>query len=156
MSLQSTITLTTDTIEDTPPGGVLFFALPDPVTTADLAAGQTVYLTVYSREFPGLATDLSTPDKAGVIWPADAPYPLPIGEYNCEFRTSAPEELPADAGQSAYVADVVLVAQEVAPDADLPTLVAAYNGAVAAHDEVATQLNSLLHSLQDAGLMAKP
>lgn len=153
---QSSVTLTARTNADTVPGDSLAFPIPPPGDSSMLAAGQTVYLTVYTRDFPDLAVDLSAPDAVSVIWPADAPYPLPPGEYNCEFRTTAPEELPPDAGQAASVADVVLVAQEVAADADLATLTAAYNGAVAAHDELATQFNTLLANLRAAGLMAKP
>jgi len=151
---QPTVLLKAVTTEDTAAGGVLVFPLGGGLTAADLLAGQTVYLTVYSRDFTGLATTISDV-SADVTWPADAPYPLPPGEYNCEFQTTAPQELPEDVGQAAAVAPVVLVAQAVDPATiDLPGLATAYNTAVAAHDELATQLNALLGSLQAANLMA--
>lgn len=153
-STQSAVMLTTDTTAETAPGAILLFQLPEGFTTADLDHDQTVSLTVYARDFTDLATDWTDATAAGVVWPADAPYPLPAGEYNVLFKTPYPSELPDNAMQAPFVADVVLVAQEVAADADLATLTAAYNGAVAAHDELATQFNQLLHSLRASGQMA--
>jgi hypothetical protein len=156
MSLeQPTILLTTDTTEDTAPGAVLVFPLPVGVTSADLLPGQTVYLEVYGRAFDGLAVDLSAPDAVSVTWAADAPYPLPPGEYNVAFQTTAPQGMPDDVGQVAAQAPVVLVAQEVDPATiDLPGLATAYNGMVAAHDELATAHNNLVAAMQAANLMA--
>ena len=150
---QPSVILKANNAADIDPGGVLSFPM-NGLTAADLLAGQTVYLTVYSREFTGLATAISD-TSADVTWPADAPYPLPPGEYNCEFQTSAPKGLPADVSQAAAQSAVVLVAQAVDPATiDLPGLATAYNTCVAAHDELATAFNGLLASLQAANLMA--
>lgn len=152
--MQPTVNLKAVTTEDTAAGGTLVFAYVPPLVQADLAATQTVYIEVYGRVFDGLVVTVGA-DSADVTWPADAPYPLPAGEYTVSFLTSAPAGLPDDAGQAAAVAPVVLVAQAVDPATiDLPGLATAYNTAVAAHDELATQFNALLGSLQASGLMA--
>lgn len=151
---QATVILTSVTTDDTAAGGTLLFPLVAPLTAADLAADQTVYIEVYGRVFDSLAVAIDD-TGATVTWPADAPYPLPAGEYSVEFKTSAPGELPTDAGQAAAVAPVTKVAAEVDPETvDLPGLATAYNGMVAAHDELATQFNALLSALQAANLMA--
>lgn len=151
---QSTVNLKAVTTEDTAAGGIVTFPYPVELTAADLAATQTVYIEVYGRVFDGLAVTVGAA-SADVAWPGDAPYPLPAGEYIVSFQTSAPSALPEDAGQAAAVAPVVLVAQAVDPATiDLPGLATAYNTAVAAHDELATQFNALLASLQASGLMA--
>jgi hypothetical protein len=152
--MQASVILTTDTVVDTAPGEPLDFPVPIGMTAADFLAGQTVYLEVYGRRFEGLATDFMDA-VASVTWAADAPYPLPPGEYNIEFQTSAPKELPSSAGQVAAQAPVVLVAPAVDPAADLPTLVAAYNECVAAHDELATAHNALIAAMKASGLMAE-
>jgi hypothetical protein len=151
---QPTVILKAVTTADTDVGGTIVFPYQPPLTQADLAATQTVYIEVYGRVFDGLVVTVGA-DSADVTWPADAPYPLPAGEYNVSFLTSEPAGLPEDSGQAAAVAPVVLVAQAVDPATiDLPGLATAYNTAVAAHDELATQFNALLLSLQAANLMA--
>lgn len=154
---QPTVVLTTDTTEDIAAGGLVVFLLSGGLTAADLLAGQTVYLTAYGREFHDLATSI-TDVSADVTWPADAPYPLPIGEYNCEFKTTMPAEgggLPPGLSQVAAQTPVVLVAQAVDPvTIDLPGLATAYNTAVAAHDELATAHNQLIAAMQASGVMA--
>lgn len=156
---QESIVLTTTTIEELAPGGVLSFALPVGVVAADLVAGQTVYLTAYEREFHDLAATF-TDTTADVTWAADAPYPLPIGEYNCEFQTTYVKEgegggLPPGISQVAAQPVVTLVAPAVDPATiDLPGLATAYNAAVAAHDELATAHNALIAAMQASGVMA--
>jgi len=151
---QPTVNLKAVTTADTDAGGIITFPFLAGMTQADLAATQTVYIEVYGRVFDGLAVTVGT-TSADVAWPGDAPYPLPAGEYTVSFQTSMPAGLPEDAGQAAAVAPVVLVAQAVDPATiDLPGLATAYNTAVAAHDELATQFNALLASLQASGLMA--
>jgi hypothetical protein len=156
---QESVTLTTITHEELAPGGVLSFALPAGVEAADMLAGQTVYLTAYEREFHDLPVAF-TDTTADVTWPADAPYPLPIGEYNCEFQTTYVKEgegggLPPGISQVAAQSAVTLVAQAVDPATiDLPGLATAYNTAVAAHDELATAHNALIAAMQASGVMA--
>jgi hypothetical protein len=156
---QPTVVLTTDTTADIEPGGIVSFPFVAGLTADDLLADQTVYLTTYGREFHDLAVTI-TDVSADVTWPADAPYPLPIGEYNCEFETTAPKEggggLPPGLSQVAAQPVVTLVAQAVDDPAtvDLVTLATAYNTAVAAHDELATKYNGLLAAMQASGVMA--
>jgi hypothetical protein len=157
---QPTVILTTDTTEEIAAGGTVSFPFVPALTADDLLADQTVYLTAYSREFPDLAVTI-TETSADVTWPADAPYPLPIGEYNCEFQTTYVKEgegggLPPGLSQVAAQPVVTLVAQAVDDPAtvDLVTLATAYNTAVAAHDELATKYNGLLAAMQASGVMA--
>lgn len=153
---QASVVLKAVTTEDTLAGGLVAFPLVAGLTPEDLLAGQTVYIEVYGRQFTGLAVAIDA-EAASVTWPADAPYPLPPGEYNCEFLTTMPAEgggLPPGLTQVAAQTPVVLVAQEVDPAADLATLTAAYNGMVAAHDELATAHNGLIAAMQASGVMA--
>jgi hypothetical protein len=155
---QPTVILTTDLAEDVAPGGIVSFSFAGVLTADDLLDGQLVYLTAYSREFHDLAVTL-TETSADVTWPADAPYPLPVGEYNCEFETTAPKEggggLPPGLSQVAAQPVVTLVAQAVdSATIDLVGLADAYNTCVAAHDELATAYNGLLAAMQASGVMA--
>lgn len=152
--MQATAILKTTLATETPRGDWFVFPIPAPHSSADFAAGQTVYLEVYARVFSGLAVNVTGVTYLAVNWPLNAPYPLPPGTYNCEFQTTEGGSLPADVSQVAPQAPVVLVAQEVDPaTVDLEGLATAYNGVVAAHDELATAYNGLLTAMQTAGLM---
>lgn len=156
---QESVILTTDTVEDIAPGGIVSFSFAGVLTADDLLAGQLVYLTTYGREFHDLTVTF-TDVSADVTWPADAPYPLPIGEYNCEFQTTYVKEgegggLPPGLSQVSAQPVATLVAQAVDPATiDLVGLATAYNTAVAAHDELATLHNGLIAAMQASGVMA--
>lgn len=141
--VQPTITLTVVTKTTIAKGGALTFKMPPSTTTADLDHTQTANLQVYSRLFTGLAVDVSQPLSVSVVWPADAPYTLPPGEYNVEFRTSVPVGI-----SEAYQLDFQADAATVIPAVTLPNLAAAYNALVA-------EYNGLLLNLRTSGIMAQ-
>lgn len=160
--MQATAILISVTTAETAPGDKLVFPYPVGAQASDFQAGQTVYIEVYSRVFDGLVVTLPA-DGAEVTWPADAPYPLPAGEYQVEFKTNAASALPDDVKQAVGVPIVefgVTPAVAIAEDADLATTVAAYNDLVKAHNDLATvtgnlttSFNAFVLNMQEAGLV---
>lgn len=99
---------------------------------ADFTSGSTAILSVYGRQFTGLAVTFGA-SAATVTWPAGAPYPLPADEYYVQFDLVGGDPLPGNVAQVTPVADSTAI--DVA-------------GIVADH-------NALLAAMRTAGLLAE-